>query len=385
MEKAGKHTMVEQEIFETYADNAFDEGTKENSITWKREWYNVNFKKFFPQDKNAKLLDIGPGLGELLITEKEWGYVNAAAIDISPSTTRYCNERGLECECVEDTATWLYAHPDTYDVITLLDVFEHVPQDETIDFLKACKAALKQKGILILQVPNIQSAESFLHRYNDITHVFGYSQHTLEQLISVVQFNTVKFYPFEEYPGDTAERKIVRRLRSIYWKVLSANREITHNLNPEIVTPELFAVLSKEQVDLPDNTIEDEFADNQISLEDMKHYLEKIGVTSEALDKVCKIDELEIGLREKERQLEISFREREKGLETRIGKLEEELKNKEQSLIYKIEEQNGRLVCFVDERVERLDQHNEWTRKRLDALERFRDRIKHPFKFLYKR
>ena len=380
--------MLEQEIFETYADNAFDKATRDNSITWKREWYNANFKKFFPENKNAKLLDIGPGLGELLTTEKEWGYEEAMAIDISPSTTEYCNERGMKCVCVGDTTQWLREHSEVYDVITLLDVFEHIPQKDSIDFLRACKVALKQNGILILQVPNIQSAESFLHRYNDITHVFGYSQHTLEQLVSVVQFKTVRFYPFEEYPGDSEDRKNIRRLRSIYWKMVSANREITHNLNPQIMTPELFAVLSKGELVLPENAIDGQFEDCQITLDDVKHYLDKAGIRN--AEDFCemgrKIDGMskEIFNLKKENinlknDLDSLKEELEKSIEW-IQHIVEDQRAQEQGFNSKLDEQNGRLVKFVDEKVQRLDEHNEWTRKRLDNLEKFKNKLIHPFK-----
>lgn len=64
---------------------------------------------------------------------------------------------------------------EQFDIITVLDVLEHIPQNDGVEFLKGCKSALKEDGVLIIQVANIQSAESFLHRYNDLTHVFGYS------------------------------------------------------------------------------------------------------------------------------------------------------------------------------------------------------------------
>lgn len=397
------------EIFESYADNAFDENTKENSLTWKREWYNANFKKFFPKDFSAKLLDVGPGLGEMLITEREWGYVNGCAIDISPSVADYCKNRGLECECVADSAEWLKEHKNCYEVITLLDVFEHIPQSESVEFLKACKGALSDKGILILQVPNIQSAESFLHRYNDLTHVFGYSQHTLEQLISMAGFETVRFYPFEEYPGDDADRKMTRRLRSIYWKALCAGRQITHNLNPEILTPELFAVLSKNKCELPDNELKGEFDDNYIRLKDVRDYLDKLGVKAEAFEEICGIEDLKRDFNGKNEELkcrieknaeqaneelrssialaEERWKEKNEELQELIKISEQREQQREQMWMGMLDEQNGRLVKFIDERIERLDEHNKWTRNRLDLLEKsveqlngFVKKLCHPWK-----
>lgn len=344
--------MIETEIFETYAENAFDINQKENILRWKREYANANYKKFFPADKEAKILDIGPGLGEMLLIEKEWGYQDVYAIDISPSVIRFCQNNGLECEQVADTSEWLKKHPDTYDVITLLDVFEHVPMDGAIEFLKACKGALREDGVFILQVPNIQSPDAFLHRYNDVTHVFGYSQHTLEQMFSIVGFETVHFYPFEEYPGTDKDTKITRRLRSIYWKVVKINREITHNLQPEIVTPEIFAVLSKSKIDLTEHKLDDELDDDLITITDMRNYCDKLGMRAELLQNF--------------EQMETNYELIKKDIDSIKTDFENEILNWESRL----DEQNGRLVTFVDAKEHRLDDHNEWTRKRLDLLER---------------
>ncbi len=355
--------MAVKEIFDTYAENAFDISEKENILQWKRGYCNANYKKFFPTNKEAKILDIGPGLGEMLLVEKEWGYKNVYAIDISPSVIRYCQKLGLDCEQVKDTAEWLKNHPDTYDVITLLDVFEHVPKDDTVAFLEACKGALRDDGVFILQVPNIQSPDSFLHRYNDVTHVFGYSQHTLEQLFSVVGFETIQFYPFEEYPDTDRDTKVTRRLRSIYWKIVNVNREITHNLQPEILTPEIFAVLSKSKLDLPEHKLENEFDDGVITIADIRNYLDKIGVKAELIQTVEKVA-TEV--------LELEQRLNNKGdewleLEQRLNDKSNEWNKKWEALL---DEQNGRLVNVVDEKEQRLDEHNEWTRNRLDILEK---------------
>lgn len=398
------------QVFEHYAENAFDKKTQQNSIQWKREWYDYNFKKFFPENKEAYLLDIGPGLGELLITEKEWGYSNGMAIDISPSIVQYCTERGLKCVQVEDSSAWLNKELGKYDLITAFDVLEHIPIDQAPVFLHACKNALKDTGRLIIQVPNIQSPESFLHRYNDLTHVFGYSQHTLEQLISLVGFDTASFFPFEEYPGDSDERKMLRRLRSIYWHCAKANRDLSHNLNPEILTPEIFVVLCKSHCELPDHEIEGEFENHYITAADVKTYLDRAGVQSELYELLLQnkkeIEKLSFSiqselceelLRDSKEIDKLSscieeLRKRNIWLEEQIHKereqraqLEKEIQTLSKMLFDALDEQNDRLVVFVDKQIARLDQHNASIRSRLDGLEAFQKKILSPIKSFLKK
>lgn len=425
--------MSRDEIFESYADNAFDPETKENSLIWKRKWYDANFKKFFPKKRTARILDIGPGLGELLLTERDWGYTNCFAVDISPSIVQYCKKFGLDCEKTDDTVAWLRQHRGSFDLITTLDVFEHIPQETAVGFLKACKEALSKDGVFILQVPNIQSAESYLHRYNDLTHVFGYSQHTLEQLISIVGFETVRFYPFEEYPGDDMDTKMTRRLRSIYWKCLRMNRKITHNLEPEILTPELFVVMAKKKCELPDNSIKEEFSDGIVSLKDIETYLERMGIRSEAFEQLykildlerlihtindynsCRFDELERSLKkcdnklleQSERWEECSSKleEYSKSLSDINNILEKESRKLQEfaclskeydiclgMLEKRLEEQNTKLDQFVDHHMEQVNQHHAWMSSRLDYLEMKVEKmdqllmnIRYPFRTLRKR
>ncbi|MDD2487241.1 MAG: methyltransferase domain-containing protein [Candidatus Gracilibacteria bacterium] len=70
-----------------------------------------------------------------------------------------------------------------FDIITLLDVLEHVPKNETISFLRELKGSLKTNGTLIIQIPNLQAPDGQLHRYNDFTNEFGYIEHSLQEVL----------------------------------------------------------------------------------------------------------------------------------------------------------------------------------------------------------
>ena len=66
-----------KDIFYSYVENAFGE-YKQAEFKFKQ--FKNNYSQFFPIDKNARLLDIGIGRGEMLTCMKDWEYANYLAL-----------------------------------------------------------------------------------------------------------------------------------------------------------------------------------------------------------------------------------------------------------------------------------------------------------------
>ncbi len=232
-----------REILDSYVNNSFGLPLQSES---KIRHFEYNYRHLFPENLNAKMLDIGVGLGEMLTCMRDWGYQDYIGIDISPSTINFCKSLGLNCQQVEDSANFLLEHSQQYDVITLLDVLEHIKKEDVINFLKALQTALRPGGLLIIQVPNLQSPDGYLHRYNDITHEFGYIEHSLAQVLITAGFKNFQFKGFEEFVIGSARENKLKLFRSIYWYFVHKLREINGNINPKILNPVFSAFVLKE-------------------------------------------------------------------------------------------------------------------------------------------
>ncbi len=231
-----------KEIFDDYVNNSFGGGPQAAA---KFKQFDYNYKRFFPSNKDAKVLDIGIGKGEMLTSFDRWGYSHYLGIDISPSTVEFCKKIGLRAELVSSTQEWLRKRKEGFDVITLLDVIEHIPREELVDFLKSLKYSLKKGGVLIMQTPNIQTPSATLHIFNDITHVFCFGEHSLSQVLISAGFEDFSFAGFEVYVGNKngALEFFGRGLRKVYWFFVRFLRKVNTNLNPRILNPVFFAVI----------------------------------------------------------------------------------------------------------------------------------------------
>jgi 2-polyprenyl-3-methyl-5-hydroxy-6-metoxy-1,4-benzoquinol methylase len=228
-----------KEIFDNYVETVF--GARKQA-EGKFVQFEHNYRRFFPAAKEAPVLDIGIGRGEMLSCMQRWGYRNYLGIDISPSTVEFCTQLGLNCVQVADTSEWLNGNPDVYAVITLLDVLEHIPKMQVLELLKSVHGALVPGGVAIIQVPNLQAPDGQLHRYNDFTHETGFVENSLRHVLVAAGFTDLRFHGFEVIFGGGIKRQVRRILRGLYWRHVRFVRRVNCNLNPTILHPVFYAV-----------------------------------------------------------------------------------------------------------------------------------------------
>jgi SAM-dependent methyltransferase len=106
-----------------------------------------------------RILDVGCGTGGMLPLLSRFGRVTGT--DSEPLALDYCRRRGFEDVHYQESFT----APAPYDVVTLFDVLEHVP--DHVGFLQWTRKLLKPDGHLVLTVP----AFPFLwSRHDDLNH-----------------------------------------------------------------------------------------------------------------------------------------------------------------------------------------------------------------------
>jgi len=99
-------------------------------------------------DRRPRILDVGCGTGANLLMLSKYG--DAEGVDISEDALAFCRERGLE-NVKLGAAEKLPYEDGTFDLVTALDVVEHL--DDDLGGLREMRRVLRPGGRVLLFVP----------------------------------------------------------------------------------------------------------------------------------------------------------------------------------------------------------------------------------------
>ncbi|MHC1706762.1 MAG: class I SAM-dependent methyltransferase [Bacteroidales bacterium] len=142
------------------------------------------YKLIEKHHSKGKLLDIGCGTGEFLMTGKHRGW-NVEGIEPNQGARVHARENyGLTVHELDNLSSLKSNH---YDVITLWHVLEHVSNlKETLNTLNRI---LKDDGLLIIAVPNSDSKDAVIYgkfwaAYDVPRHLYHFTPVTLKKLLN---------------------------------------------------------------------------------------------------------------------------------------------------------------------------------------------------------
>ncbi|AOC94733.1 Ubiquinone biosynthesis O-methyltransferase [Flavobacterium anhuiense] len=146
------------------------------------------------QPKKGKLLDIGAGTGDFLLTAKNDGW-ETIGVEPSDRAKNIAKEKGISF--VEEISA---LESNSLDVITMWHVLEHVPNLE--HQIQELKRLLKPTGTLIVAVPNYKSFdaghyETFWAAYDVPIHFWHFSKKSIQLLFERVDMKLEKILPMK--------------------------------------------------------------------------------------------------------------------------------------------------------------------------------------------
>jgi SAM-dependent methyltransferase len=151
------------------------------------------YGRLLPADLEARILDVGCGMGHLLYYLKAKGYHNIMGVDVSPEQVAYCQEFVLpQAQLTPDLISFLGERPSHWDCIVMKDVIEHLPRKEIIPTLAAVHDALAKGATLLIETGNMASATGLFVRYIDFTHECGFTENSLRQVLRAVGFTEIQ-------------------------------------------------------------------------------------------------------------------------------------------------------------------------------------------------
>lgn len=169
----------------------------------------------FPEDKNARIVELGSGHGALLYFAREAGYRNIVGIDRSPEQVAAAARLGISVEH-GDLMAYLRDLPNvSVEVVVAFDVIEHLTKTEVMAFTEEVARVLGRRGRFIVHTCNGDSPFAGAIFFGDLTHETCFSRESITQLMKSSGFASVGC--FEDAPIAHGVKSATRWL---IWKAI---------------------------------------------------------------------------------------------------------------------------------------------------------------------
>lgn len=147
---------------------------------------------------SARWLDVGFGAGALLTTAAEYGFA-VTGTELRAENVQALASFGFDVRCAE-----LSEMADTFDIISMCDVLEHVPSP--VQQLRYAHGLLSASGVLVLSMPN---SDSFVWRvldaagtnpyWGELEHYHNFGRARLESLLRDNGFRPLAYSASRRY------------------------------------------------------------------------------------------------------------------------------------------------------------------------------------------
>ncbi|NLD48584.1 MAG: methyltransferase domain-containing protein [Clostridiaceae bacterium] len=148
-------------------------------------------------EPGSKVLDLGCGIG---ITTEHINSLNVSkliGVDLSPKLIEHARKTvsGVDF-IVHDITT--FSLDDQFDVISLCDVMEHVPEDRYFDLFKVIRKHLKKSGQVFISIPDPDYLDDIRRKQPQLLQIIDNSIR-YEHMKSYCEKNELRIHSFKKY------------------------------------------------------------------------------------------------------------------------------------------------------------------------------------------
>jgi len=175
--------------------------------------YDAYLRGWLPERRDAAIVDVACGYGRLLRFFAARGYADVLGVDISGEEVELARKIHPKVEQA-NTLDFLEGRPAHFDLITAIDVVEHMRKDEVLRFFDAARGALRPGGRLVVQTPNADTPWVSTIRYGDFTHELALNPNSMRTVMELCGFEG--FEAREQGPVPTS---VLSGVRWGLWKL----------------------------------------------------------------------------------------------------------------------------------------------------------------------
>jgi 2-polyprenyl-3-methyl-5-hydroxy-6-metoxy-1,4-benzoquinol methylase len=231
-----KEIPVRDNFFEARYDIEFD-AAFESTNNFKEDVLAQCFKLLKKYGRTSgDLLDIGSFAGILMRYAKDKGF-NSYGVEVNPTMAKYSKDQ-LQLDVFNGPFLEFPCDDNRYDVITLIDVLEHLLQPR--EMLEKCHRVLKPGGQILIKVPNCDSqifkqnianwlGVSNLGVFASFGHINHFSPASLSKVLTELGFEVQECIVAESetWQPTTLKAKLKNQFRKCVFLGMELLRKVT--------------------------------------------------------------------------------------------------------------------------------------------------------------
>lgn len=218
------------------------------SFNRKLSYIDYNLGKYIDvKNKKLSVLEIGPGLGVVEKYLNDNGINNIDLVDNDENVLSYIsNSFNVRNKYKTNNISQIDKKLKKYDVIFMLQVFEHIPRIQYKSVLSTLVKHLANDGKIIIMVPNGGNPLNMLERYHDLQHETAFTEDSLKELSNYCDIENVKSVvePYRIPPNN-----MINIIRIILQKILHIIIILMIIINggvyQTIMTPNITLIITK--------------------------------------------------------------------------------------------------------------------------------------------
>ena len=181
-----------QEITTRYYETTAARGHMRDRARYQRAAAALRYRLrgWLPTDRNARILDLGCGTGELLFFLEQLGFRDLHGVDLCQEElqeARVFTRAQLTCAHILD---YLRQVNGAFKCIIGLNILEHLSKDEVLQVFQEVSRVLLPGGTFIAMVPNAISPLASITRHWDYTHEWAFTPNNFQQLAALSGFDS---------------------------------------------------------------------------------------------------------------------------------------------------------------------------------------------------
>lgn len=221
-------------------------GDQKLSFKRKVSYFDYNY---LDQIKNVnKILEIGPGKGEFISYLNSKNIDNIDIIDNDLNVINFIQKNfSISKYYRTNDISKLKLKNSTYDLITMMQVFEHMPKSSYKRVMTTLIKSLKRGGKLIMMVPNGGNPLNMLERYHDLQHENAFTEDSLKELANYCDIDNVDILvsPYSIPPSNMINILRIFLQKILHLLILSMII-VNGGVYQKIMTPNISLIMTKK-------------------------------------------------------------------------------------------------------------------------------------------